>query len=92
MLLMRDGRTDDEQTREDRATQPMEAGWLSFAIGSGEIKWNAFGRMEVNIWAWMQMSEMLLTHRGTTNWSLCRHLNSFHMGVPTLGFVVRAPF
>ena len=26
------GRTDDEQTREDRATQPMEAGWLSFAI------------------------------------------------------------
>ena len=27
------GRTnDDERTREDRATQPMDAGWLSFAI------------------------------------------------------------
>ena len=25
------GRTDDKRTREDRATQPMEAGWLSFA-------------------------------------------------------------
>ena len=31
MLPMRDGRTDG-QTREDRATQPMDAGWLSFAI------------------------------------------------------------
>ena len=29
---MRDGRT-NERTREDRATQPMDAGWLSFAIG-----------------------------------------------------------
>ena len=28
------GRTDDDKrrTREDRATQPMDAGWLSFAI------------------------------------------------------------
>ena len=25
------GRTNDERTREDRATQPMDAGWLSFA-------------------------------------------------------------
>ena len=33
MSPMRDGRTnDDERTREDRATQPMDAGWLSFAI------------------------------------------------------------
>ena len=32
MSPMRDGRTNDERTREDRATQPMEAGWLSFAI------------------------------------------------------------
>ena len=34
MLPMRDGRTNDERrrTREDRATQPMDAGWLSFAI------------------------------------------------------------
>ena len=32
---MRDGRTnDDERTREDRATQPMDAGWLSFAINA----------------------------------------------------------
>ena len=30
MAPMRDGRTDG-QTREDRATQPMDAGWLSFA-------------------------------------------------------------
>ena len=27
-----DVRTDDKRTREDRATQPMDAGWLSFAI------------------------------------------------------------
>ena len=26
------GRTDERRTREDRATHPMEAGWLSFAI------------------------------------------------------------
>ena len=26
------GRTNKRQTREDRATQPMDAGWLSFAI------------------------------------------------------------
>ena len=26
-----DGRTDERRTREDRATQPMDAGWLSFA-------------------------------------------------------------
>ena len=32
MSPMRDGRTDDKRTREDRATQPMDAGWLSFAI------------------------------------------------------------
>ena len=31
MLPMRDVRTDG-QTSEDRATQPMDAGWLSFAI------------------------------------------------------------
>ena len=31
MLPMRDGQTNDERTREDRATQPMDAGWLSFA-------------------------------------------------------------
>ena len=31
---MRDVRTDGRQTREDRATQPMDAGWLSFAIAS----------------------------------------------------------
>ena len=31
MSPMRDGRTDGRQTREDRATHPMEAGWLSFA-------------------------------------------------------------
>ena len=31
MLPMRDGRT-NEQTREDRATQPIDPGWLSFAI------------------------------------------------------------
>ena len=31
MLPMRDGRT-NERTREDSATQPMDAGWLSFAI------------------------------------------------------------
>ena len=31
MSPMRDGRTDGRQTREDRATQPMDAGWLSFA-------------------------------------------------------------
>ena len=30
-----DGRTtNDERTREDRATQPMDAGWLGFAIRS----------------------------------------------------------
>ena len=29
------GRTNDERTREDRATQPMDAGWLSFAISLG---------------------------------------------------------
>ena len=28
---MRDGQT-NERTREDSATQPMDAGWLSFAI------------------------------------------------------------
>ena len=30
------GRTNDNerQTREDRATQPMDAGWLSFAINN----------------------------------------------------------
>ena len=32
MLPMRDVRTDGRRTREDRATQPMDAGWLSFAI------------------------------------------------------------
>ena len=33
MLPMRDGRTNEQRrTREDRATQPMDAGWLSFAI------------------------------------------------------------
>ena len=33
MLPMRDGRTDERRrTREDSATQPMDAGWLSFAI------------------------------------------------------------
>ena len=26
------GRTNELRTREDRATQPMDAGWLSFAI------------------------------------------------------------
>ena len=32
MLPMRDGRTNERRrTREDRATQPMDAGWLSFA-------------------------------------------------------------
>ena len=31
MLPMRDGQT-NERTREDSATQPMDAGWLSFAI------------------------------------------------------------
>ena len=31
MSPMRDGRTDGRQTRENRATHPMEAGWLSFA-------------------------------------------------------------
>ena len=30
MSPMRDGRT-NERTREDSATQPMDAGWLSFA-------------------------------------------------------------
>ena len=35
MLPMRDGRT-NERTREDRATQPMDAGWLSFAIVANE--------------------------------------------------------
>ena len=29
---MRDVRTDGRRTSEDRATQPMDAGWLSFAI------------------------------------------------------------
>ena len=29
---MRDGRTDERQTREDKATQPLDAGRLSFAI------------------------------------------------------------
>ena len=29
---MRDGRTDKRQTREDKATQPLDAGRLSFAI------------------------------------------------------------
>ena len=33
MLLMRYIRTDG-QTREDRATQPIDAGWLIFAIQS----------------------------------------------------------
>ena len=33
MLPMRDGQTNDKRrTREDRATQPMDAGWLSFAM------------------------------------------------------------
>ena len=27
-----DGRTNERRTREDRATQPLDAGWLSFAI------------------------------------------------------------
>ena len=31
-VTMRDGRTDKQRTREDRATQPLDAGWLSFAI------------------------------------------------------------
>ena len=31
---MQDVRTDGRQTREDRATQPMDAGWLSFAVWS----------------------------------------------------------
>ena len=31
MLPMRDGRT-NKRTREDSATQPIDAGWLSFAI------------------------------------------------------------
>ena len=35
MLPMRDGRTYGRRTREDRATQPMDAGWLSFAIQKG---------------------------------------------------------
>ena len=39
MLPMRDGRTNDKRrTREDRATHPMEAGWLSFAI-VGYTEW-----------------------------------------------------
>ena len=37
MLLMRDVRTDG-QTSEDRATQPMDAGWLSFAIYAGALR------------------------------------------------------
>ena len=32
MSPMRDVRTTNERTREDRATHPMDAGWLSFAI------------------------------------------------------------
>ena len=35
---MRDERTNERQTREDRATQPMDAGWLSFAISVYEIQ------------------------------------------------------
>ena len=45
MLPMRDGRTDgrtddERRTREDSVTHPMDAGWLSFAIGmiDGGIK------------------------------------------------------
>ena len=31
-VTMRDGRTDEQRTREDSATQPLDAGRLSFAI------------------------------------------------------------
>ena len=33
---MRDGRTNERRTREDRATQPLDAGRLSFAILDGK--------------------------------------------------------
>ena len=36
---------------------------LCCGMGNGEIKWNAFGRMEFNIWAGMQLSETLLSHQ-----------------------------
>ena len=33
-----DGRTDERQTREDNATQPLDAGRLSFAITSAHLR------------------------------------------------------
>ena len=49
------GRTDG-RTREDRATQPMDAGWLSFAICLGQkcILLHAF-----NVWDFYYMIENL---------------------------------
>ena len=32
------GRTDKRRTREDRATQPMDAGWLSFAKSRFDVR------------------------------------------------------
>ena len=34
--MSRDATDDKRRTREDRATQPMDAGWLSFAITSSK--------------------------------------------------------
>ena len=39
------GRTDDKRRREDSATEPMDAGWLSFAI----LFSNALGRRKIRL-------------------------------------------
>ena len=38
------GRTYGRRTREDRATQPMDAGWLSFAIYYVHLRFFFVGR------------------------------------------------
>ena len=38
-VTMRDGRTDEQRTREDKATQPLDAGRLSFANKKDQINY-----------------------------------------------------
>ena len=41
-VTMRDERTNDKRTREDRATKPLDAGRLSFAKISKQQSWHCF--------------------------------------------------
>ena len=45
---------------------------LCSGMGKSRIEWNAFGQIEFNIWPRMKMSETLLNHRVTDEWSLCK--------------------